>query len=261
MSAWHAQWLCLVLILAGQAAGQESPPPEDTVSVEATILSEGYSPAVTVSGRALAGVMLEPEGHPSAHEPRQQLHAWLPAGVETAGYELCISLTSRDGRYSGLLSASLDATAPSTDTAQPLSVSFETRRPEYYTRYQDTPPPHRLAVLMELKPRCDAAEPTYRVLPASWSPTQGSVLHVMVNSSRMRTLLAVPVLSGEAGRPRQLGVECDEISTPQRIAFDTVCRLDLAKLGSEGTPQLDQAQLVRMSGPSPAGLIPVPLAP
>jgi len=255
--------LALGLMVAASALGQDAAPTTAAVALEATILTEGYSPAVSVSGRALAGVMLDPEGHPNAGERRQRLYTWLPAGVETEGLRLCISLTSRDGRYAGLLTAPLDAPVAAGRDARPLSVSFETRRPEYYTQYRDTPPPHRLAVLMELKASCDPALQAHRILPASWTPAQApGVLHVMVNSSRMRTLLAVPVQrAGEPGRPRQLGVECDEIDAAQRIAFDTVCRLDLAELAHEGTPDMSQAQLVRMRGPSPARPVPVPLAP
>lgn len=251
-------WATTCLLATAQALAE----PADELVLDATILSEGYSPAVTVSGRALAGVMLEPEGHPNHQRLDQRLHVWLPAGLDTEGRRLCLTLTSRDGRYTGLLQAPLTGVPSRADTSRSVSVNFETQRPEYYSRYQETPPPHRLAVLAEIKPECNTAEPAWRILPVSWADVEApSILNVMVNSNRMRTLFAVIVdPSTPEGRPRQLGVECSEIDVTQRIAFDTLCRVDLARLSNEGTPRLEDAQLVRMHGPSPARTIPLPLA-
>ncbi|TLF47241.1 hypothetical protein FEI13_16325 [Halomonas urmiana] len=253
-----ATWATTCLLLASQALAQSA----DEFTLEATFLSEGYSPAVTVSGRALVGVMLDPEGHPNDQGSEQQLHAWLPAGIETQGQQLCVTLTSRDGLYTGLLQAALDPLSSPSDASRPINVTFTSQREEYYSRYQETPPPHRLAVLAEIKPACTPAEPTGPILPVAWADVEApGILNVMVNSSRMRTLFAVPVdRPGGEGKARHLAVECDDIDATQRIAFDTICRVDLAQLNEAGDPRLDEAELVRMRGPSPARTIPVPLA-
>lgn len=118
-------------------------------------------------------------------------------------------------------------------------------------------------MLAEIKSACTTAETASQILPVAWADQgETGILNVIVNSSRMRTLFAVPVdRPGEEGPPRHLAVECDDIDATQRIAFDTICRVDLARLQEAGTPRLNEAQLVRMRGPSPARTIPVPLAP
>ncbi|QFU01487.1 hypothetical protein FIU83_07520 [Halomonas sp. THAF5a] len=254
LAAWATAWL----LLASQALAQ----PAGEITLPATVLSEGYSPAVTVSGRALVGVMLDPEGHPNRQGGEQRLHVWLPEGLETQNQQLCITLSSRDGLYTGLLEASLDTLVSPSD-ARPINVTFASQHEDYYSRYQETPPPHRLAVLAEIKSACTTAETASQILPVAWADQgETGILNVIVNSSRMRTLFAVPVdRPGEEGPPRHLAVECDDIDATQRIAFDTICRVDLARLQEAGTPRLNEAQLVRMRGPSPARTIPVPLAP
>ncbi|MGJ7461898.1 hypothetical protein ACR80S_12425 [Halomonas sp. MA07-2] len=251
-------WATACLLFTAQVLAQ----PADELEIDASFLSEGFSPAVTVSGRALAGVMLEPEGHPHHQQREQRLHVWLPAKLETEGQQLCITLTSRDGLYTGLLQASMERPFAEAVPPQRFSVKFETQIPEYYSRYQETPPPHRLAVLAEIKPDCNPAKPTVLILPVSWAKFEApGTLSIMVNSNRMRTLFAVKVdPPSPEGRARHLAVECAEIDVTQRIAFDTLCRVDLASLDDEGTLRLDEAQLVRMHGPSPARAIPIPLA-
>lgn len=236
-------------------------------ALEARILNEGYEPAVDVSGRTLMGVMAEPSGHPDGDNQAQRLYLWLPDGLETGGHRICISLNSRDGHYTSLLDVSLERLEAlrsgleqrEAENTETLPVDFVTRKPEYYTQYAQTPPPHRLAVLAELKRDCSPATKREAVLVAAWRPFSApQTLSVIANSSRLETLLAV-LLELPEGENRQLGVMCQPIEAPQRIAYDAACRLDIARLRRKGNPVIEDTQLVRRRGSSLASQVPVEL--
>ncbi|XKE46953.1 hypothetical protein LG302_07405 [Halomonas organivorans] len=253
----------LLAFSASQA--QTSAPVE--FAQEARILNEGYAPAVDVSGRTLMGVMAEPSGHPDGNSQAQRLYLWLPEGLETQEHRLCISLNSRDGHYTGLLEVPLEglealrsgADEQAEEATETLAVDFVTREPDYYTQYDQTPPPHRLAVLAELKRDCSPATEREAVLVAAWRPfSTPQTLSVLANSNRLETLLAVLVEDADGGK-RQLGVMCQPIEASQRIAYDSACPLDLARLSREGDPRLEETLLVRRRGASLASQVPVEL--
>ncbi|MFG6179580.1 hypothetical protein ACGTN6_20265 [Halomonas sp. THAF12] len=250
------------------SATQAQTPEAVEFALEARILNEGYEPAVDVSGRTLMGVMAEPSGHPDGDDQTQRLYLWLPDGLDIQGHRICISLNSRDGHYTSLLDVSLERLVArrsgleerEAENTEAMPVDFVTRKPEYYTQYDQTPPPHRLAVLAELKSDCSPATPREAVLVAAWrSFSAPQTLSVLANSSRLETLLAVLVEAPE-GERRQLGVMCQPIEAPQRIAYDAACRLDIARLRREGDPLIKETLLVRRRGSSLASQVPVELA-
>ncbi|MBZ9556916.1 MULTISPECIES: hypothetical protein [unclassified Modicisalibacter] len=224
-------------------------------TVNATVLNEGYVPEVSVSGRTLMGMMVEPGGEPNDGN-NQQLYLWLPEEYGTSEHA-CINLNSRDGQYSALLSLPLKSIPSS--PGRPVQVNFVSQKAEYYKHYKQNRSPHQLAVLAELKPDCRPTSQREAVLMAAWDSSPDlKTLIVLANSSRLETLLAMPVT--DAGNTRYLAVKCQPIEAPHRIAYDTVCRLDLDKLNQEGMPHLRKMQLVRRSGASLAGKVPVELA-
>lgn len=252
--------------LLGLAAAQAQTPVPVDLELDATVLNEGFEPAVDVSGRTLMGVMPEPSGDPVGDGPARRLYVWLPEGLDTRERHLCISLNSRDGHYTSLLDVALDPALKEHDLASPLSdamtlqVNYITDKPDYYTQYVQTPPPHRLAVLAELKRDCSPAASRVAVLIAGWQPLSApQTLNVIANSSRLETLLAVPVTNADG--ELHFGVMCQPIEVPQRIAYDTACRLERAQLEEQGAPKYEQAVLVRRRGASLADQVTVELAP
>lgn len=247
-------WLVVGLFMLSNVWTQAAEKPVFTV--KATVLNEGYVPEVSVSGRTLMGVMAEPSGDPNSNTNDQRLYLWLPAEYDTSG-RACIALNSRDGQYSALLSVPLGELPPNLE--RPVPVNFVSDEPNYYEQYAQTPPPHRLAVLAEIKADCRATSERKAVLIAAWQPfSTPKTLIVLANSSRLETLLAVPVTDAE--RTRHLGVKCQPIEAMHRIAYDTACRLELDQLESEGIPKLGKMQLVRRRGASLAGTVAVELA-
>lgn len=255
---------CALLLLAGWLAvpaALAQGPTRQAPALEARVINESFEPAVNVSGRTLKGVMAEPSGQPNDKGSAQRLYVWLPAGLMLESQVLCLSLSSRDGQYISLLEAAHEASSASPHSGPSwLPVDFTTREPDYYAQYEQTPPPHRLAVLVELKRDCSPATRPDAVLAAAWqdfsSPPE--TLTVLANSARLETLLAVRVDDAGGGK-RQLGIPCRPIDAVQRIAYDTACQLDVARLKQEGTPQLGNAQLIRRRGSSVASQVPVEL--
>lgn len=236
-------------------------------ALEAQVLNEGYEPAVDVSGRTLMGVMVDPSGQPNNDSQAQRLYIRLPVDLDTKGHHLCISLNSRDGHYTSLLEVPLErleARRSRQDERNDMApevvpVDFTTGELEYYKQFDQNPPPHRLAVLAELKRDCSPATKRAAVLVAAWRPfSTPQTLSVLANSSRLETLLAV-LVEDNAGEKRQLGVMCQPIEAPQRIAYDSACPLDMARLIGQGYPLLEETLLVRRRGASLASQVSVEL--
>lgn len=229
------------LLFSGLAWAQPLPERE----VTARMVDEGFSATVPVSGRPLAGAMLEQRGKPSGKE----LYVWVPSGVDIGDAELCMSLLARDGRYTGLLRAPLEAA----ETPFLLRVMFESREPSFYAEDRS----NVLTALAEVKQSCDPGQPTQHVLPVSWDrPEETQRWNVMINSSRMQAFLVIPY---QDKAPQ--AIECDAIPDPQRIAFDRQCLIDIVALRNLGEPLFEQTELVRLRGPNRAPPIPFPLAP
>ncbi|RCV87959.1 hypothetical protein [Billgrantia montanilacus] len=239
MTVWWS--LGLGLLLSSLAYAQPLPERE----VTARMVDEGFSSAVPVSGRPLAGAMFEQRGKPSGKE----LYVWVPGGLGIRDAELCLSLLARDGRYTGLLRAPLEAD----ETPFLLRVTFESREPVFYAEDRSGV----LAALAEVKQSCDPGEPVQHILPVSWErPEEAQRLAIMINSSRMQAFLVVPY---QSGAPQ--AIECELITDPQRIAFDRQCLIDIAELRDHGEPLFNQTELVRLRGPNRAPPVPFPLAP
>lgn len=231
------------MMLSSPAHAQPSAADADVV-IAANILNEGFEPAVDVSGSTLKGVMALPSGDPNGQGRAQQLYVWLPRSLDTQGKRLCISLNSRDGQYTSQLEVPLDSDpglGPPLEIDTVLRADFTTGKPEYYTRYAETPPPHRLAVLAELKSSCRPAQPRDAVLVAGWQPYAAppQTLSVLVNANRLEALLAV-WLRNNSGNS-QHGIRCTPIEASSRIAYDTACRFDRDGLTKYGTLVLDDA--------------------
>ncbi|OJA05801.1 hypothetical protein [Halomonas sp. QHL1] len=239
MTAWWG--LGLGLLLSSLASAQALPERE----VAAWVMDEGFSSTVPISGRPLAGAMFEHPGKPSGKE----LFIMVPPDLDIQEAEICLSLLARDGRYTGLLRAPLEAG----ETPFLLRVTFESREPTFYAEDRS----NVLTALAEVKRSCDPGQPTQHILLVSWErPKEAQRLAVMINSSRMQAFLVVPYES----KPPQ-AVECEIIPDPQRIAFDRQCMIDLAELSGQGVPLFGQTVLVRLQGPNRAPPIPFPLAP
>lgn len=237
-----ALWgLGLGLLLSSLAYAQTLPERE----VAAWVVDEGFSSTVPISGRPLAGAMFEHPGKPSGKE----LYVMVPPNLDIQKAEICLSLLARDGRYTGLLRAPLEAG----ETPFLLRVTFESREPSFYGVDRSDV----LTALAEVKQSCDPGRTAQYILPVSWErPEAVQQLTIMINSSRMQAFLVVPY----EGKPPQ-AIECEIISEPQRIAFDRQCVIDLAELRGQGEPLFDQTELVRLRGPDRAPPIPFPLAP
>ncbi|MBF7052514.1 hypothetical protein IOC61_04185 [Halomonas sp. KAO] len=238
---------------------------QESLALTATILNEGYEPAVDVSGTTLKGVMVEPSGHPDGQAEHQHLYLWLPRQLETRDKRLCLSLNSRDGQYVSQLEVLLEsgpALSSPLEADTVLRADFTTTKPEYYTRYADTPPPHRLAVLAELKADCNPATPRDAVVVAGWQPYAAppETLSVLVNAGRLEALLAV-WLENNLGNQQQQGLRCAPIEAASRIAYDTACELRLSSLGKYGRLLLDDPSrlpsIILRRGGSVAAAVPL----
>lgn len=252
------------LTLLSHADAQPAASPESVV-LAATILNEGYEPAVDVSGNTLKGVMARPSGDPDGQDDSQHLYIWMPERLDTRGKRLCISLNSRDGQYVSQLEVPLEgdprlASPLEADTV--LRADFMTSEPDDYIRYAETPPPYRLAVLAELKIDCRPATPREAVLVAGWQPYAAppQSVSVLVNASRLEALLAV-WLENNRGNRQQQGIRCAPLEVSPRIAYDTACELNRDGLAKYGTLVLDDAakspSIILRRGGNVAAAVPV----
>ncbi|QEA38210.1 hypothetical protein FGL86_03390 [Pistricoccus aurantiacus] len=245
----------MITAFLGGMANAQSPP---EIPVEATWVDEGYVPDVPVSGRIIIGAMLAESGRPDGRilyvrvgsEPAKE-------SAELESETLCINLISRDGSYTGVWKVPL----AERDSSGWIKVQYTTKEPAFY----EMDHAKDLVALAAFKDRCDPGGITRRILPVTWQwPDDDRLLRVFVNSSRMRTLLAIPFTRDDKNASTGVEIiECKQIEASHRIAFDRQCDIDIDGLekeqGQARELHYDQAALLRYRGPNRAPVVSLPL--
>ncbi|MHB0777661.1 hypothetical protein [Halomonas sp. WWR20] len=220
-------------------------------NVQADWVDEGYIQNVPVSGRVVVGTMFIDAGRPSGDTLYVSVNSAPPASVAAAPDEdlLCLNLASRDGSYKGIWKTTL----PDIEPPYLLRVQYTSRARAFYEDARA----RELVALATLKDSCEPGGAVKRILPVAWTPPyDANRLRIFINSSRMRTLLAIP-LQGQGVE----AVECQPIQAAQKIAFDRYCDIDVKALeAAEKEPQYEQAALLRYRGPNRAPVVPLPLS-
>ncbi len=193
--------LSVLLAAGGTAALADGQTTSEDRTLKATQLEEYLNPKVSVSGGVRAGVMagdLETFnlGRLFVDLPR------IPKG------QLCVELVSRDGRYG----ARFRAGQPTKTGVN--QIEFSTK----HAKALKADGTVYLAALVSERRDCDS--PIEAIFPASWTNTFDSdSFTVLLNSGRLTTTLA---LDGSTT------LKCEPLKHTQRVAFDTMCKVERA---------------------------------
>jgi hypothetical protein len=183
-------WIALPILLARVLGAQ--------VLVPRVPLVERFLRDVAVAGGEVVGVMTFP---PAPRADVSGLTAFLPATGRSA---LCVSVSSRDGRYRAYAEYDVVTASPGR-----YRLTFPTRYRSALEQYlaADTD----VAVLAELKDRCSLDDHAEAIVVTAWgsgsSPSSGEIL---INSLAAQNVEV-------SGRP------CEELTRGDGVAFDWRC--------------------------------------
>jgi hypothetical protein len=169
---------------------------------------ERWVQRVPVSGSVVPGVLL---GDPAERVMPEAISVPLPAGHEPV---LCVTVTSKDGRYHAQATFRVPRTATGATTLQGPR--------EFRSRLRRYPAGH-LAIKAEFAARCN--DRTTAQVPARWGAVfQQTDVFLLVNSRYYTEVL----WTGEDGRSRT--VVCPEVDADHAVAYNRECRLPRAEL-------------------------------
>ncbi|WP_146164623.1 hypothetical protein [Halomonas litopenaei] len=210
--------------------------------INAARLAESYTDQVPVSGKALVGVMLAEPGTPSGRNVYVPINDNIDEDVSEL--RLCLTLNSRDGRYTGHFESSFPATSP----PYLMRIEYETQSTQFYSQALAA----GLVGLVEVRRDCLHRQQPFplAVFPLAWSPDYNPRgIDLFINSSRRRSFL----------RLDDKRVDCQPLGQDQLIAYDSHCRLDFPVNTSETPYNPPPITLVRMLGSNVGPLVSIPL--
>jgi hypothetical protein len=163
---------------------------------------ESFLETVSVSGGIRAGFMYQSS---LQHADINQLYVSLQHNVDDQDAMLCVSMVSRDGRYSASWEYPLGK-----QTAGSIAVTLPSKYQAEISKYS----PDALVVLAGIaKKNCTSGDVKY--VPTSWGEPVQSDYILYVNSGNTDTIIGIP---GQKER-----IQCAKISADSTIAYDTRC--------------------------------------
>ncbi len=157
----------------------------------ATKVTETFTENVKVSGGSVIGAMIwdsDQERCASADDSHIKAVVYVPEALKAEGdpahQNICLHLTSMDGKYRGLFEAALNRAS----AMEPNSLIIDTEYQKELRHYL----PDRLTILATVEESCRTTSPKVAYVPAGWCPAgeDGKVL-IQVNSLAYRTSLEV----------------------------------------------------------------------
>lgn len=198
---------CVLLVLAWCSGAQAEG--ERKIVLSANQLKESFLEKVTVSGGIRAGFMYR---SPLQHVDVHQLFFYLHRDLHDPDAMLCVSMVSRDGRYTATWQHLIGA-----QPAGVINIDLPSKFQEQISKYA----PDELVVLAGLtRENCSGKDIKY--IPASWGEGPRSEYLLYVNSGNTDTVIGVP---GQSER-----IPCGKINADSTIAFDTMCVVNAAVL-------------------------------
>ncbi len=170
-------------------------------------IEENYSPLISVSGSPRAGVMIG-----STDEPLARGKLWVTLPEQTTG-TLCVSIQSRDGRYSADIEAQLD-NRPAGD----YELNFTTEYKDELSGQQGT----YLGMLATVRDDCEGD--IRSILLSRWDEENSSnQISVLINSARLQTSLLIPQADG-----LERTINCNPLEETPLVAFDKKCVFEIS---------------------------------
>lgn len=171
---------------------------------------ESFLQKVTVSGGIRAGFMFKSA---SNRVDVHDLFIHLPHDVNEQEAMLCVTMVSRDGRYTASWEYAIGM-QPSGAIAVNLPSKYQEQIANYST--------DELVVLAAITSK-DCLSGEMRYVPSSWGETDTSDYVLYVNSGSEDTVVAIP------GRTER--VPCEKIKSDGTVAFDTKCTIGRELVG------------------------------
>lgn len=192
----------------------------------ATKVSETFAENVKVSGGSVIGAMIwNSDRCTSSDDGLIKAVVYLPEAVKAeenpAPQNICLHLTSMDGKYHVLFEAALKRTP----SMKPNTLIIDTEYQKELRQYL----PDRLAILATLEESCRATSTKVSYVPAGWCPAdeEAKVL-IYVNSLAYRTSLEVRY-SDEAPKST---VSCSASSEKYAAGYNRTCEFNRKSAGA-----------------------------
>ena len=177
---------------------------------ELTKLQESYSEGVNLSGSLLVGI--RQGGAINQPLDLKNLSVTLP---RTAHKQLCLAMTTRDGRYFAEQTFEIGNFGPGVQSL-PLQSRYAEKLHAYST--------DDLALRVELRDQCDDGAAGAYVLSSLAGGTDAGMVTLYVNTKNSEA--NATILNAKNEILARID-HCDEFTSGARTAFDHVCRLQL----------------------------------
>ncbi len=195
------------LLLGGQLISIVLPAKSFAEELDIDRIEENYSPLISVSGSPRAGVMIG-----NTDEPLARGKIWVTLPQQSSGM-LCVSIQSRDGRYSADIEAQLDRRL-----AGDYELNFDTEYKDELSGQQGT----YLGMLATVREDCEGE--IRSVLLSRWEEERATnQVSVLINSARLQTSLLIPQADGQ-----ERTVNCNPLDETPLVAFDKKCVFEIS---------------------------------
>jgi hypothetical protein len=206
---FRLSFLCSAAVFLGSvpsATAQE----QRRIVLRDTQFKESFLQKVTVSGGIRAGFMFQSSmDHIDIHE----LYIHLQQDIEEPDAMLCVSMVSRDGRYTASWEYAIGQQSHGS-----IAVNLPSKYQEQIADYSTD----ALVVLAAItKKDCASGENKY--VPASWGENHKSDYLLYVNSGSADTVIGIP------GQKEK--IQCGKIDSGSTVAYDTKCIIGKDMIG------------------------------
>jgi hypothetical protein len=166
---------------------------------------ESFLDKVVVSGGVRAGFMYQSS---LKKIDINQLQVHLRQETKDENALLCVTMVSRDGRYSAIWDYPLGK-----KTTGSISVNLPSKYSKQISDYSSD----SLVVLAAITTG-DCSNNNISYIPTSWGTSAGSEFLLFVNSGGLDTDIGIP---GESKK-----ISCSKIEADNTVAYDTLCKIE-----------------------------------
>ena len=200
---------CLIIFSNHIAFGNEEP---------AQVLLEKYNELVEVSGGMNVGAMfpyLEPTAGRAKSEGLPRIYLSIPGDQVTPDKEVCLELSSQDGKYYGLFAKKL------TEGIGKQGILFESVHEELIKGYF----PEEMVVLASIKDSCSKQSKGVSFIIASWSDNYTeNKFSVYLNSLVHKNSVEVRFRDKKAN----FKIPCVRLGEKRNAGYNVRCDIDLS---------------------------------